>query len=76
VLCSKNAGATDEDIALLLGEKEVRVPQDYLTLLKHFNGCILFKYNDLEVLNSLERKTSKKRQNCKGNHMKRIGIIL
>jgi SMI1 / KNR4 family (SUKH-1) len=47
VVFEKNSPATLQDVTSTLLENGIKIPNDYLDFLQLFNGCKLFKYQDL-----------------------------
>jgi SMI1 / KNR4 family (SUKH-1) len=43
----KNPGAREEEIAAIATDRNQKIPKDYIDFLRKFNGCTLFKYQDL-----------------------------
>ena len=47
VTFEKNSPATFQEISSLSKDPEIKIPKDYLDFLQLFDGCRLFKYQDL-----------------------------
>jgi hypothetical protein len=43
----KNKGATQQELDSVISTEKLKIPQDYIDFLQVFNGCTLFKYQDL-----------------------------
>jgi len=47
VTFEKNSSATLQDIASMSADTKIKLPKYYLDFLQLFDGCVLFKYQDL-----------------------------
>jgi hypothetical protein len=47
VTFEKNSSATSQDIASMSADTKIKLPKDYLDFLQLFDGCVLFKFQDL-----------------------------
>ncbi len=43
----KNLAATSENISSISLDTKLKIPKDYLDFLQLFNGCLLYKYQDI-----------------------------
>jgi SMI1 / KNR4 family (SUKH-1) len=66
VTFQKKIGATQLEIVSLSSDKKFKIPKDYLYFLQKFDGCVLFRYQDLGGFEFLGTKDISKETDLQG----------